>query len=1137
MRLNRLNRITAGLAAALALLATVVGVPALLVVIGAAPTSVPSLEQARHALLTPDPNMAVVFAVLAGVVWFCWAAFTVSTVREIAAAIRTRGRGSASPLPHLEWVGRLAAQLVAAVVLLFVAAPGLISATAPTAAASPLVATASLVSSSVAAPLHVPTGAHEDVDSATLSATASWRHDATATYTVQRRDSLWSIAATQLGDPLRWPELAQLNPAVVGPAPDFLIRPGSTLLLARPADQGSGATSEQVVMVKAGDTLSAIAADHGAGDWHATWLSNQDRREPGGAALTNPNHIEAGWTIAVPGASARRVPSAAHQGTPTAGTPATTVGPGSATTPRDRSTRALSPQTLPSQADPSQADPSPAQPSQDLPAHHLTVTPQGVGSGTGQQVPTRGAGAQAIATAPPSVDRVTPNTPNTPDIQHTPAGVGSQVGALTAGGALLAGGVFSALLIQRRRQFRRRPAGRTIASTPPVLIEVEKAVVSHGRPGLARAGFLDAALRSLSAATAAVPDGRLPDVVAVRHGAGQLNLRLAAPHPGPVAAPWTADESGLWWSVSTEQELPVGDANAGGFLAPLPTLAAVGTDADGYVWLLDLERAGAIALTGDPARCLDLARFLAAELSVNTWSDHLSVTIVGFGDELVGLNPARLRQSLGLNGAAATLTVDAVEAVDACTSSGMDVRSGRVRDVCADTFMPHVLMVAPHLADDSVRLADLLQVVATHPGRAAMAIILAGDSALSGQASLVMHVSKVGRLIVPELGLDLRANQLTPDEGLGISQMLAHAAAAADEPMPVAAGDHPWQAYCDAAGSLLPEHTLPRSDVGEWPEPFGEAATTSLLPLADQSYQDAAATTAGDLATLAPRVPAGLRPAVEAADPTLDADVAAWLDPDSDLPRLTLLGPVQLRAHGELEKNRVGFYTEIVAYLATRENGATLAQFETAFNLAPTRARSDIRIARNWLGVNPRTGRKHLPDALKSTSGQARGIGVYELEDVLVDADLFRRLRVRGQARGADGISDLALALSLVAGPPFDQLRSGGYEWLTEGARIDHHLVCAIADVAHVVTTHSLAAGDVERARAAAEIAQLAAPYEEIPRLDLVAVREAEGHLEEAEGYLRDEVCNRSDDDGAPEDLSERTQAILRRREWLSQAG
>src|SRR5664280_384412 len=118
-----------------------------------------------------------------------------------------------------------------------------------------------------------------------------------------------------------------------------------------------------------------------------------------------------------------------------------------------------------------------------------------------------------------------------------------------------------------------------------------------------------------------------------------------------------------------------------------------------------------------------------------------------------------------------------------------------------------------------------------------------------------------------------------------------------------------------------------------------------------------------------------------------------------DRPRLTLLGPVRLRAHGVLEKNRVGFFTEVVAYLATCANGATSAQFETAFNLAPARARSDIRIARNWLGVNPRTGRKHLPDAQKSKSGLARGIGVYELEDVLVDCLLYTSPSPRDRTR------------------------------------------------------------------------------------------------------------------------------------------
>ncbi len=1091
----RLRRITAGLAAAVVLLAAVVGVPALLVAIGAAPTSVPSLGQVRHALLVQDQNMAVVFAVLAAVVWFCWAAFTVSTAREIAAAIRTHGRGSARPLPRMEWVGRPAAQLVAAVVLLFVSAPALISATAPTAAASPVVATAMHATAKGATTPEVATHP-PPVREGARSATSSRAQGKTATYTVQRRDTLWSIAETQLGDPLRWPELAHLNPGVVGPAPDFLILAGSTLNLASAVDDDPGNMSEHVVAVEAGDTFSEIAAEHGAVDWHTIWPANKDRPEPGGRALTDPNHIEPGWTVAVPGATAHR-------------TPAATSAP--------------------------YARPVPARTPRVLPPNHPTVVPGGAKADTPDQESARGVRARAAVPTPSPAESPTGHDANMG--AQTPESFGSQMSGFAAGGALLAAGAMGALLVARRRQFRNRRTGRTIATTAPELIPVEKAVLSHGGPGLVKAGFLDAALRSLSAATAADPDGRLPDVVAVRHGGDQLNLRLASPHPGAPPAPWTADDSGLWWSISTEQELLVTQANASDYLAPLPTLAAIGSDDQGYCWLLDLERAGVISLTGDPARCLDLARFLAAELAVNTWSDHMRVTMVGFGEEMVGLNPARLRYSSDLDAAAVALTVDAVDAVDSCAGNGIDVRTGRVHDISADMFMPHVLLVAPQLVDDSAKLAELLEILTTHRDRTAMAIILAGDSTLSGQATWSMHLSEAGRLMVPELGLDLTGNQLPSHEALGLSQMLSQADMAADEPMPAAGGDQPWQAYCDAAGSLLAEYTLPRPVLGEWPLPPVNDSATSLLPLPDQSYLDAAATTADDLDTLAPRVPATVRPAVEKADPTLDQDVAAWLDPNTDLPRLTLMGPVRLRAHGGLEKNRVAFYTEIVAYLATRENGATLAQFEIAFSLQQARARSDIRIARNWLGVNPRTGHKHLPDALKSKSGQVRGIGVYELEGVLVDADLFRRLRVRGEARADEGMADLAMALSLVTGAPFDQLRADGYEWLTDGVRVDHHLVCAIVDVAHVVTTHSLATGDLTAARAAAEVAQRAAPYEEIPRLDLVAVRQAEGHLEESEAYLRDQVCNRSDDGGAPEDLSERTQAILRHRQWLSRTG
>ena len=46
-------------------------------------------------------------------------------------------------------------------------------------------------------------------------------------------------------------------------------------------------------------------------------------------------------------------------------------------------------------------------------------------------------------------------------------------------------------------------------------------------------------------------------------------------------------------------------------------------------------------------------------------------------------------------------------------------------------------------------------------------------------------------------------------------------------------------------------------------------------------------------------------------------------------------------------------------------------------------------------------------------------------------------------------------------------------------------------------------------------------------------VCEAEGNGTEAERILREEVCNRTDDDQPPPDLSERTTQIIRNHQWL----
>jgi hypothetical protein len=332
------------------------------------------------------------------------------------------------------------------------------------------------------------------------------------------------------------------------------------------------------------------------------------------------------------------------------------------------------------------------------------------------------------------------------------------------------------------------------------------------------------------------------------------------------------------------------------------------------------------------------------------------------------------------------------------------------------------------------------------------------------------------------------------------------------------------------------EHTLPRDELVNADEQ-AEPACTSILDLRDQNYLEAAATTREDLERLAPAVPDETRARIQDIDPDLEADLEAWFSERCDLPRLTLLGPVRAWTRGVALTKRKPYYTELLTYLVTRPHGVTPDELAEAFSLTTARVRNDVKIVRDWLGVNPRTGRKHLPDAREAPAAKARGVGVYQVEGVLTDIDLFRRLRLRGEARGPGGMSDLRRALTLVEGRPFEQLRPGGWSWLLEGDRLDHHMLCAIVDVAHLVATHSLTTGDHPTARAAAELGSLVAPYEEIPRLDLAAVAAAEGHIAEAERIARDDICGRTEEPGRPPDeLPDRTQRILEQHAWLNAA-
>ena len=332
-----------------------------------------------------------------------------------------------------------------------------------------------------------------------------------------------------------------------------------------------------------------------------------------------------------------------------------------------------------------------------------------------------------------------------------------------------------------------------------------------------------------------------------------------------------------------------------------------------------------------------------------------------------------------------------------------------------------------------------------------------------------------------------------------------------------------WAAYSRTVfGALREDLTVPRSTPDSGP-------STSLIA-ADAPLP--ASAVEADLEVLDPIVSAHVRTVVEQADSGLDQDLADWRSDDCARPRLALLGPVMVRAHGAAIAKRKPFFTEVLSYLALREHGATPDELATALGYTNlTTVRTAVKTVRDWLGTNPRSGRPHLPAATESPAAKLRGVPVYQIEDLLMDVDLFRRLRLRGQACGTDGVDDMVAALGLVTGRPFDQLRPGGWSWLTDTG-IDHHMTCAIVDTAHLLTIHFLQTGQLDRAQAATETSLLAAPYEEIPKLDMAAILQAQGHNEESRHLIDQDICNAEDDDELPAQIGQRTEQILAQEDW-----
>ena len=663
---------------------------------------------------------------------------------------------------------------------------------------------------------------------------------------------------------------------------------------------------------------------------------------------------------------------------------------------------------------------------------------------------------------------------------------------LTGAGAVLAGALLLVLRQHRRTQMRYRRPRRVIEPPPSELRSVEKTAQLVGSITALEISALDRALRDLAARCA-----NPPHVLVVRLGKARISVQLV--QPADLPAPWAG--SGRNWSVEASAEV----AEEPDQIAPYPLLVSVGQSTDSDLVLVNLEELRSVSLTGESVAAEDLGRHLAAELALNPWSSLVEIDMLDIGAELASIDPIRMRHHDTNDNAFLEHLAAEVES----ESVGGDPDPYRA-----------VLTTGEHGGEPLRRTAKVI----THsPMRSGVVVVTVSNE--PEPEEVVLRLTPSGRLVIDELELDVIAAGLSADEAAACAAIVDLTRTADENAAPSARTADGQQSFTDVAGAALPEKTQPR--------PSGPAGPASLLPLATAEYVKTAATTTEDVEQLAPVVPTSTRDALLAADTTLDEDLALWRDSGAPVPRLTLLGPVDARAYGNPRAvaKRKPFYVEMLAYLALHPGGVSSRDLADAFGLTVPRARTDIGVVRSWLGTDPRSGEPHLPSA-NATSTSGNGAQRYQVRGLLVDVDLFRRLRTRAQANGSEGIEDLKSALDLVAGEPFSHLRPAGWSWLLDGDRLDHIMTCAVADVGHILTTHALSAGDLDLARWSAEKGIAAAPYDDVCRLDLIKVAAESGHTELARRQLVDEVLNRSDDGLGPVDLPDRTADVFNRAQW-----
>ncbi|MFE9027588.1 BTAD domain-containing putative transcriptional regulator [Streptomyces iakyrus] len=338
---------------------------------------------------------------------------------------------------------------------------------------------------------------------------------------------------------------------------------------------------------------------------------------------------------------------------------------------------------------------------------------------------------------------------------------------------LLAAGLLGALG-RRRRQALWQSAFGSVGGRrgmePPTPTgdaqDVQDALLVGADPEGVR--LLDRSLRGL-AASLAEESRALPVVYAAWLSNGDLHLQLAQP-AGKPPAPWQQGQDQTFWMLARTDAEGYEDVDTA---APYPGLVSLGTMDDSRL-LLNLEAVpGIVSLSGREADRAAVFASVAAELATNGWSDRMTITLVGFGEDLTPLAPNRIRHLEDVEALVETMEAETRQRRGALGAAGHDsVLTGRTGPAQHTRWAPHlVLLAAQPSAEDAVKLAEL----AADASRLGIGYLVGTETGDLPGAAWEMEITGQGKLLAPLLGLELDAQLLPAAQQRAVVELFVEA--------------------------------------------------------------------------------------------------------------------------------------------------------------------------------------------------------------------------------------------------------------------------------------------------------------------------------------------------------------------------